>query len=223
MKILDVDGPLMKFLGTAFDFFVLFLLTVILCIPVITAGAAMTSCMYVGMKIHRKEAPAVFSSYFRAFKENFKQSTLLWLIQIVFIGFVLFDWSFVLQTGWGNNPVLYRILLIIASCIVLFYNLTLYAVIARFEMKMFTAMKTAFILSMANFPFLFLVVLMLGLTGFLCIWFFNFLPAFFVIGFTATTAFHSWIMKNACEKLKAKVEEYGTNPENADETDENRE
>ena len=32
MKILDVDGPLMKFLGTAFDFFVLFLLTVILCI-----------------------------------------------------------------------------------------------------------------------------------------------------------------------------------------------
>ena len=219
MRLLDVDGPLMKFLGTAFDFFVLFLLTVLLCIPIVTAGAALTSCMYVGMKIHRKEAPAVLSSYFRAFKENFKQSTLLWLIQILFFVFILFDWSIVIQIGFENIPVIYRVLLIIVSCIVVFYNLTIYAVAARFDMKMFQIMKTAFILTMTNFPFLFLVVLMFGITGFLCIWFFNLLPLFFVIGFTATTAFHSWIMKNACEKLIAKAVEYrggGNDDENAE-------
>lgn len=221
MKILDVDGPLMKFLGNAFDFFMLFILTVILSIPVITAGAAMTSCMYVGMKIHRKEAPAVFSSYFRAFKENFKQATLLWLIQLVFIGFVLFDWSYVYQIGWGNIHIFYRVLLIVASLVVLFYNLTVYAVIARFDVKMFTAMKTAFVLSMANFPFLFLTVLVVGVTAFLCLWFFNFLPAFFVIGFTSATAFHTWIMKNACEKLKAKAEQFAQENENAEKVDEN--
>ena len=217
MKFLDVDGPLMRFLATAFDFFVLFLLTLLLSVPIITAGAAMTSCMYVGMKIHRKEAPAILSSYFRAVKDNFKQSTLLWLIQLAIIAFVLFDYSYVLQIGWENVPLIYRVLLIVVSFIVLFYNLTLYAVIARFEMKSRFLMKTAFVLTMANSPFLLLTVIIIGLTGFCCLWFFDWLPAFFVIGFTAATAFHTWVMKNACEKLKAKAEEM----KNTDEEPEN--
>lgn len=205
MRIFDIDGPLMTFLGNAFDFFMIFILTVLLCVPVITGGAALTAAQYVGMKIIRKEAPKVFSSYFKSFKDNFRQSTLLWLIQVVIIGVVLFDWSYVLQLGWGNVQVVYRAFLVIATCLVLFVNMTMYAIIARFEMKGRDVMKTAFILSMTNFPFLAIVLLAVGITLFLCLWFFNLLPAFFVIGFTATTALHAFIMTRALGKLEKKM------------------
>ena len=223
MKIFDLDGPVMRFLGNAFDFFMIFLMTTLLCIPVITAGAALTAAQYVSMKIMRKEAPAVFASYFKAFRENFKQATLLWLIQLVIIGFVVFDWIYVLNVGWANVFIVYRAFLILATCVVTFVNLTMYGVIARFQMKSKDVMKTAFVLSLANFPFLAIVVLLLGVTAFCCIWFFNLLPAFFVIGCTGATALHGFVMMRACSKLEKKFEEINeaseTETEEASETD----
>ena len=133
MRLLDVDGPLISFLSSAFDFFVIFLLTVLFSIPVITAGAAMTAAQYVGMKIIRKEAPGVFKAYFHAFKVNFKQATLLWLVQLLLILFLLFDWYVVFSVGWNVVPLVYRVLLVLASFVVLIFNLMLYAVISRFS------------------------------------------------------------------------------------------
>ncbi len=219
MKIFDIDGPLMRFLGNAFDFFMIFLLTALLCIPVVTAGAAMTAAQYVSMKIMRKEAPKVFSSYFGAFKSNFRQATLLWLIQLVILAVVAFDWIYVLSIGWGNVFLIYRAFLILASSIVAFVNLTMYAVIARFEMKGKDVMKTSFILAMTNFPFLAILVLIIGATVFCCIWFFSLLPAFFVIGFTGATAFHGFIMKRACARLEKKYEELNDKGESGIESD----
>jgi len=217
MKLLDVDGPIIGFLSNAFDFFMIFLLTVLLSLPVITAGAAMTAGQYVAMKIMRKEAPKVFPSFFKAFKENFKQSTIMWVIQLVFIGFLLFDWSFVIQIGWNNINVIYKALLILASCVVLFYNMMLYAVIARFVMNFKDTVKTTMILSLANFPFLALTAVIFAGTVFLCIWFFNLLPVFFVIGFTGATAFHGFVTNRACEKLRKKMEEVNSQEEETEE------
>ena len=197
----------MNFLGNAFDFFLLFFLTAVLCIPVVTAGAAMTAQQYVGMKIMRKEAPAVLASYFKAFKENFKQATLLWLIQLVILVVAFFDWSFVLQIGWGNIPMIYRAFLILMTVLILFVNLSMYAVIARFEMRGRDVMKTTLVLVMTNLHFLVLILIMIGVTVFGCIWFFSWLPAIFVVGATGTTAFHAFVMKRACEKLEAKFDQ----------------
>ncbi len=208
MKFLDIDGPIMRFLGNAFDFFVIFLLTVICSLPILTAGPALTAGSYVSMKIHRKEAPKVFSSFFRAFRDNFKMSFLMGLMQLVFVAFILFDFSWVYQVGWSEVPMLYKILIILSTCVVVFFNLTVYPVIARFDMTFGSTLKTSLILMLTTFPFLFIVVLIVGVTVFLCIWFFNWLPLFFVIGFTGACALHGWIMKNACEKLIKKVEEF---------------
>lgn len=215
MRLLDVDGPLISFLSSAFDFFVIFLLTVLFSIPVITAGAAMTAAQYVGMKIIRKEAPGVFKAYFHAFKVNFKQATLLWLVQLLLILFLLFDWYVVFSVGWNVVPLVYRVLLVLASFVVLIFNLMLYAVISRFELKFKDAMKVSMVLSMANSPFLTIVVACIGLTAFLCIWFFNLLPAFFVIGFTGTTALHALITNRALEKMRKKMEETSNSEESA--------
>ncbi len=49
-------------------------------IPIFTMGAATTALYYSCLKIIRDEEGHVSATFFRAFRENFKQATVLWLI-----------------------------------------------------------------------------------------------------------------------------------------------
>lgn len=84
------DGPFMRFFSTLFDIVLLNLITIALCIPVITAGAAFTALSYSILKIVRKEEGYLVKDYFKSFKNNFKQATLLWIpMMIIFIAAML--------------------------------------------------------------------------------------------------------------------------------------
>ena len=72
------------------------LLVVLCCLPVITAGAALSSMHAVLLKIYRNEEKRVVSDFFQAFKSNLKNGTVLW---------VLFLFGFGLLTGLGLTAV----------------------------------------------------------------------------------------------------------------------
>ena len=74
MKIFDLDSPLMNVLNKMADLMWLNILTLICCIPVITAGAALTSMHYVALKIVRNEESYITRSFFKSFKTNFRQA-----------------------------------------------------------------------------------------------------------------------------------------------------
>ena len=71
MKIFDLDSPLMNVLNKMADLMWLNILTLICCIPIITAGAAFTSMHYVALKIVRNEESYITRSFFKSFKTNF--------------------------------------------------------------------------------------------------------------------------------------------------------
>ena len=221
MKLFDVESPMMRFLGDAFDFFIIFLMTLILCIPIVTAGAALTAASYVSMKIMRKEAPAIFPSYFRAFKENFKQATFLWIGQAFAIFLAGSGWFTVLLNGWRGVVLWYRIPLILFSLLVLLVNLTLYAVIARFRMNNKDIFKTAVYLALKYSYLLLLIVVLLVGTVFACYYYFRLLPIFFVVGFTSATALHGFIMMKLCKPIEAKMTGEESEEENKELNEEN--
>ena len=70
----------MRALSRLADLMILNILTFVCCIPIVTIGASLTSMHYVLLKMVRDEDSYIFKSYFKSFKENFKQATLLWLI-----------------------------------------------------------------------------------------------------------------------------------------------
>ena len=82
MKFLSYDSKfgqlLLKFCYSCW----LNILWLVCCLPVFTAGAATTALWYVCLKCARGEETSVTSMFFRAFKENFKQATVLWLIML---------------------------------------------------------------------------------------------------------------------------------------------
>ncbi|MFD0704673.1 YesL family protein [Alloscardovia venturai] len=75
-------------MGTLFDLVVLNVVTLIVSLPIFTAGAALTSLHYVLWRTVRGEDGPLLRMYFQSFKENFKQVTSVWLVMIVlaFIG-----------------------------------------------------------------------------------------------------------------------------------------
>ena len=78
-KLFRMDSPLMRFLTKIADLMVLNILFCVTSIPLITIGASWTALYSVTLKMVRDEEGSVSRSYFRSFRQNFRQATLLWL------------------------------------------------------------------------------------------------------------------------------------------------
>ena len=79
-EIFNYDNGFWRFMGKLWDALVLNILWVVCCIPLVTVGAATTAVYYVALKLARDEEGYVISSFFKSFKENFRQATALWLV-----------------------------------------------------------------------------------------------------------------------------------------------
>ncbi len=85
-NLFHYDNPIWRFMGKVADIFFLTLLWTLLSLPVVTIGASSSALYYVSLKMARNEESYIFPSFWKAFKENFRQSTALWLI-VLALGF----------------------------------------------------------------------------------------------------------------------------------------
>lgn len=94
--LFNYDNPVWRFIGKLGDLILLNILWLICSIPIFTIGASTTAVYYVTLKLVRDEDDSTIKSFFRSFKNNFKQATAIWLILLA-AGIVLgFDfWFFV--------------------------------------------------------------------------------------------------------------------------------
>ena len=130
MKIFDLDSPLMNVLNKMADLMWLNILTLICCIPVITAGAALTSMHYVALKIVRNEESYITRSFFKSFKTNFRQATLIWLLLMLVAAILGGDYYIITKSGMQFSQVLVVLImaagvLVICTSLYVFPDLTL--------------------------------------------------------------------------------------------------
>ena len=67
----SLDSPLMRFLSRLSDIFILNVLFLLCCIPVVTIGASATALYTVTLKMARNEESYITKGFFKAFKSNF--------------------------------------------------------------------------------------------------------------------------------------------------------
>ena len=79
----NLDNPLMQFLSTLTDIVILNVISLICCIPVVTIGASLTALHYVTIRMARKEEGYIIRDFFKSFRQNFIQSTVIWLLFLV--------------------------------------------------------------------------------------------------------------------------------------------
>ena len=153
-KFFDLDSSFMRFLSRMADVMILNILVLITCIPIFTIGASMSALHYVLIKMVRNEETYIFKMYFKSFKENFVQGTILWLIMLLIgsiFGFDLYIFVHAGETGmvfpW---PVVVAVIVITAL-----YLMTLMYVFplqARFVNTVGKTIKNAFLMMILNFP-----------------------------------------------------------------------
>ena len=74
------DSKFMQTMSRLADLVVLNLLFLVSCVPLFTIGAASTAMYTVCFQLGTEKESGIFRTYFRSFRENFKQSTILFLI-----------------------------------------------------------------------------------------------------------------------------------------------
>ena len=89
--LFNYDNPVWRFIGKFWDVLIVNILWIICSIPVVTIGASTTAMYYVTLKLARDEDGYTFRSFFKSFKENFKQSTVIWLFFLLTGVLLAFD------------------------------------------------------------------------------------------------------------------------------------
>ena len=99
----NYDNPVWRFIGKFWDVMVLSFLWLVCSIPIVTIGASTTAMYYVTLKLVRDEDGYTFRAFFKSFRENFKQATIIWCIFMV-VGVLLgVDFYFFLKMYEGST------------------------------------------------------------------------------------------------------------------------
>ncbi|MGN0999184.1 MAG: DUF624 domain-containing protein [Faecousia sp.] len=162
MPIFDPDSKFMQITSTMLDYLKLGLLFMLFSIPVIPMGAAAAAAMTVAMKIARGEAPAVWRPFWKAFKENFRQGTILLLIFGLLFALLGFDWYQVMNMDSTTVVRVARAGIVILAILLTSITLYSFAIIARYELPLKAVLRNAVIYTLLYFPKNLLTVAMIA-------------------------------------------------------------
>ena len=152
--LFDLDSPIMRFISRFCDIVVLNVVFLLTCIPIFTIGAANTALYDVVFRMDTEREGKLLSTYFRSFRENFRQSTVLWLFLLLF-GIATYinmtRFSFL-----GENSYILGYSLFVVSMMVLVLEVFIFAyafpLLSRFRNSTWNTAKNALLLSIGNLP-----------------------------------------------------------------------
>lgn len=160
----DLDGKFFNFMTKLANLMLLNILFVVCCLPVFTIGASFTAMYTVALKMPKGKEAYIARSFFKAFKENFKQATILWLI-LMFVGAALFADNWFanrmiesVNNGTASNPQLLSTVATVLSVsskilFIIWAVITSYVfpVLAKFENTIKNILKNSLIMSITHF------------------------------------------------------------------------
>ena len=156
-KIFDMDNPFWQFMTKLFDLMMLNVLFIICSIPIFTIGASLTAMYYVTLKMVRNEESYIVKGFFKSFKQNFIQATLIWLIFLIAAAIVGVDLyitggSFGNLLSSGTLTSVMRVLLLVVVIFMLFTFSFVFPLLAKFDNTVKNTIKNALLMSMRHFP-----------------------------------------------------------------------
>ena len=206
MKKTNIDSPFYRTMGRIGDLVFANILWLVCCLPIVTAGASTLGLFTVVNKMAAKEDYTVRTDFFKAFKRDFKQSTILWLMVLVcgFAGFRgLYNATTQDNAGNGILAAASFLLLVLVGCC----GSWGFALLARFSYpKALSALADGGRMTLAN------LLPSVGILAFLCwlpllakaapAWFVYLAPLMLLIGGSGSALGMAALMRPAFDKLE---------------------
>ncbi|MCR5214294.1 MAG: DUF624 domain-containing protein [Eubacterium sp.] len=159
-KIFDLNNSFFQTVSKIGYIWWMTILWLVTSIPIVTIGASTTALIYTAMK-YRHDEGYVTKNFFKSFKENFKQSTLIWLIYLI-VGFLIgigmifwnnYDAPFS-RVGYG--------VVIAVGIIYIISILYVFAIQSKFYNKIMDTIKYSVIMAFTNIKETFLMLLIIA-------------------------------------------------------------
>lgn len=198
MRFNWTDNVVMRALGKIGDMICLNVMWLICCIPIITIGASTTALYTVMLRMVKNEEGYIFRGFLKAFKSNFKQSTLIWLI-LLLLGIV---WTVDFRVAGfipGMAGIILSAIFLALGFILLSMMIYIFPLTARYENGIKATFKNALILTVAKLPYTFLMVAIVVAAVFASLWsaftlLFS-LPLWLIIGGALIAWVNSYILR----------------------------
>lgn len=166
-RLFSPDNPVMQFISKIFDLVVLNLIFILGCIPVVTIGASISALYYVSLKMVRGEDPYIWQNFWKAFRQNFKQSTIVWLLSLLVFAFLGMDFYIINS----QDTTLFAVVRVGLWVVCLFLGsmfIYIFPVISHFVCTTGQALKNAALMVIGHLPFTALLLALYGIIIYLC-------------------------------------------------------
>lgn len=202
MKFLDLDSPLMQGLNKLGDLLWLNLLTLFTSIPIITAGASFTAMHHVALKIARNEEGYITRDFFKSFKVNFRQATIIWMMMMLILLVLAGDFYIINYSGLEFG-FMFRSVLLAIFFLVLFIGVLVFPVLARFENTVFKTIKNSLMIGVLQLPKTILMIVFFAVPAVLFVYVPQIIPLVFLFGLSLP----AWASAKLYSKFFRKLEE----------------
>ena len=195
---------------------ILNLITLVMCVPIITAGAALTAKDYMCYKLVKNEEGGILKGFFHSFKQNFKQATIIWLVMMVVMGIAGFDMLFAYGLE-GEGTGIVRAIMMAAGFFVFIACIMIFPVLARFDNTIKGTIKSGIHMTVAILPRAVLMGILYIIPPIVGLFWFASVPVVFLFGIAGPGYLSAMLYRSAFEKIENRY--YEEHPEEAPEID----
>ena len=150
--IFSLDGPVMRVMTIFANLVILNLLTLLLSIPVVTGGAALTALDYCVLKMVRDEDAYTVRAYFKSFKENMLTGMILW-IPMAIVGFLVGFDLYLMRTAPNETMKNFRVVFVVLLFLMILALEWVFPLLSHFEYKKpGNYVRNAVLMALANLP-----------------------------------------------------------------------
>ena len=176
------------------------LMVIVFSLPVFTLGAAFTALYTVMLKLHADEEGGVVKEFWKAFQDNFKQATGIWMCFFCIGAFLFLDY-WLLRTGVlpGANALQWPIYIIavIALCSMMWS----FILQSRYKNKVFATMRNGFAFCFVFLPATFMMLLAAVVPAFLLVISLHLMPIVLACGISGSALLQTMLFSQVFKRL----------------------
>lgn len=204
-RFFNIDSPIMSGLNKLADLIWLNILTFICCIPIITIGASVTALNYVALKMVRDEEGYVTKEYFKSFKQNFRQATIIWLIMLLAAAVIVGD---LLIFAFANIafPSWVKVALVAISVLAIFATMHVFPILARFENTVANTFKNSLYMGILSLPKTILMMIIWAVPTIISLYLFQAFPLVIGLGISGPVFLSAMLYNKTFKKFEPEEE-----------------
>lgn len=205
-NLFNPDSIFFQFLSRVGDLILTNALFLLCSLPVVTMGASLAAMHKITQDLVFDNEMGIWKTFWKAFKENFRQATIVWVAALVIIVSLICDWLLIMTYFSGTMATVMYVLLAVLAVIVACVTAYMIPLLVRYRNTLREHLSNAIVLAIIKLPktiglvllnLLPLIILVLSIQVFvqtLIFWIF--------IGFAFTTFLESHLLKGVFEELE---------------------